>query len=70
MAAASRRVSSLGTSPVKVTSPRFVVALTSNAETCLESSNAVFTLDVVAASCDVSLTERSVSPMDVAASRW
>ncbi len=61
MAPASRRVSSLGTSPLKLTTPWLVVVVMSNAETFLESSSAVFTLEVVAASCDVSLTDRNIS---------
>jgi hypothetical protein len=39
----------------------------SNADTCLESSRAVFTLEVVAASCERSFTERSISLTGAAA---
>ncbi len=66
IAPASLRVSSLGTSPLKLTTPRVVVVVMSNAETFLDSSSAVFTLEVVAASCDVSLTDRNISRSGVA----
>ncbi len=66
MAPASRLVSSVGTSPVSRTTPCWVVALMSNGETCLESSSAVFTFEVVAASWEFSFTERSTSRIGAA----